>query len=627
MKSFSTLRKSILKNNIRPVFTFCLILFSFIAHCQIKDTTIKKPSKKFKQILNAAVNSVKRNGHDSTALLAVGAVRKNEEPFLPYQDKIIRHIIIRQIPFEKKFEDTSQEVQYPAKSWVHLLHRNTREKVIRNNLFIKEQTPLNAFRIADNERYLRSLEYIQDARIIVRPVAGSKDSVDVIVITKDVFSVAVELQEVTQQRFKAKLSDANVLGLAQRVNFQTLEDKYRSPHFGYELYYSKNNIAGSFVNTTFGFTSIQSDLRLGLEDEHSWYLRLERPLVSQYKHFAGGLTIAKNKTFNDYKLPDSLFYKYDYNTFDLWGGYNIDMQKNPHETDISERRFISVRYFKNSFVDIPYQVDGKFNFRYNNREAMLGQLTFFRQSFYKTNYLFGFGITEDVPHGYNIALTAGWYKQVRLERFYAGINAYRYAVTNDGDVIQYFLRTGSFLHTGQFQDAAVLGGVSMFSRLYPAWGMKLRQYFRMSYTRQFNRLGLDPLNISNAFGLKDYNSDSTTGNQRLSVHLESIFFLKFHLVDFKFAPFAFGDLVMLSPEYNATAKRGLYYGFGGGVRTRNENIIFGTIELRFIYFPRRTDDVEAFKISVTTNLRIRYNNNYVKPPDIIQLNNDEDNIY
>jgi len=37
----------------------------------------------------------------------------------------------------------------------------------------------------------------------------------------------------------------------------------------------------------------------------------------------------------------------------------------------------------------------------------VGQFTFFRQDFYKTNYIYGFGTTEDVPQGYNVAVTFG----------------------------------------------------------------------------------------------------------------------------------------------------------------------------------------------------------------------------
>lgn len=67
------------------------------------------------------------------------------------------------------------------------------------------------------------------------------------------------------------------------------------------------------------------------------------------------------------------------------------------------------------------------------------------------------------------------------------------------------------------------------------------------------------------------------------------------------------------------------FGLGGGLRARNENILFGTIELRFMYFPRKSMQHIAFKLTIDTNLRFRYNNTYVKEPDIIQVNSDNNN--
>ena len=156
----------------------------------------------------------------------------------------------------------------------------------------------------------------------------------------------------------------------------------------------------------------------------------------------------------------------------------------------------------------------------------------------------------------------------------------------------------------------------------------MRQYFRISYTKQFNRIGLDPLYIKNVFGLRYISLDSASGNQRFSLHTETIFFIKLRLLGFKFAPFASADIAHFIPENKNASNSGFYSGFGGGIRTRNENIIFGTIELRFMYFPRKSEQHNSFKFTISTNLRSRYNSNYVKAPNIIQVNSDhENNIY
>jgi len=603
---------------------FFLALFPYCVYSQEIDSAKNALPKKHRSFLQFLVRPITRSGSDSSLQRGV-LIAKNEASFLPYEGKGIRQILIKEFGFEKTFVDTTKEINYFGKDFIKHLHKNTKEWVIRNNLFIKEKTALNANLVADNERHLRSLDYIHDARILVSTIADEPDSIDLIVITKDFLSITLQINDANKNRFKAKTGDANLMGTAQNIQFTTMLEKKRDPHFGYEIRYRLNSIANTFINATAGYSTINHDLYDGALDEQSWHAGIERPLVSQYLHIAGALRLSHHQSYNNYLKPDSLFYNYHYNTFDAWIGYNLGVRKFLFLKTLLTRQFIGIRYFRNKFSQVPYQVDDGFNFRFNDREAILAQFTFFKQNFYKTNYVFGFGITEDVPYGYNIALTAGWYKQLHMERPYAGVDANLYAVTNKGNVMQYFLRTGAFLNKSKIQDAAVLIGASSFSRILSYKKIKIRQYLRFSYTRQFNRIGLDPLYIKNVFGLKYIGLDSARGNQRFSLHVETIFFINFKMLGFKFAPFASADIAHFTPEHENTSNSGFYSGFGGGIRIRNENIVFGTIELRFMYFPRKSEQHNAFKFTFSTNLRSRYNNNYVKAPEIIQVNSDFDN--
>ena len=58
------------------------------------------------------------------------------------------------------------------------------------------------------------------------------------------------------------------------------------------------------------------------------------------------------------------------------------------------------------------------------------------------------------------------------------------------------------------------------------------------------------------------------------------------------------------------------------MRTRNENLVFNTIELRIVYFPRKTMQNNSFKIMLNTGIQFRYNNTYVRQPDVVYLNTD-----
>ena len=152
------------KNQILFFATICFFLIQQYGFAQTDSTKIEV--RKNHNIIQLALNAITKKLSDSAAEAALLNVR-SEVYFLPYQGKIIRRIIIKRYGFDKIFSDTSTRLSYLGTKILNSLHTNTREEVIRNNLFIKEKTSINAYKLADNERYLRSLEFMQDARIII----------------------------------------------------------------------------------------------------------------------------------------------------------------------------------------------------------------------------------------------------------------------------------------------------------------------------------------------------------------------------------------------------------------------------------------------------------------------------
>jgi hypothetical protein len=597
------------------------VLVSVCAWAQ-EDEDNTEPKKRLfdiNDIYHQAINSIKKTPEDSVKAKKMLKV-KSEAPFLKYEGRIIRHITVNQYGFEKKFVDTTSRSTQLGTQLLNKLHTTSREWVIRNNIFFKKNEPLNAYVVADNERFLRSLNFIQDVRIIVKPVRKSHDSVDIEIITKDLFSITGILDFSGFQHVKGRIADVNFMGMGQTVQFTSVADKDRSPFAGYEWLYSKQNVAHSFVDATIAYSTVNSGTNG--EEETAYYLRLDRPLISPYTHTAGGLLLSHNEALNNYGVPDMKFLKYRYNIYDIWLGYNIGCEqllkcKNTNRN----RTFVSARYLKYGYTITPTQIGTHFDPVYNSREAALGQITFFRQDYYKTNYIYGFGSTEDYPTGYKVSGTAGWHKQLDLERPYAGVEGDRYVATKKGEFLQYFIKAGGFYHKGKLQDAALLMGVNAFGKLWVLDnGLKVRQNVKLSYTRLWDMVTYPPLRIDNGLGIYDFHKDSLYGDTRMTLYAETIVFLQKKILGFHFAPFAFVNLSGLTPPTMGLNKTDLYSGFGGGVRTRNENLVFGTIELKISYFPR--DATQPFKININSDIRYKYTSNYVSAPDVIQLNAD-----
>jgi len=623
------LRFLYIHKSVHALLTGCLMLLFINASSQVEDSAAKeKPIKKlWNSIYDQVVDAVTIDKVDTLVKVPV-LNTESEKPYQRHEGKIIRNITIDQLKFERTFTDTSRRINYFGTRVLNALHKDTHEWVIRENLFIKENAALNGLMVAENERYLRSLDFIQDARIVVKPIRGKKDSVDITVITKDFFTKTGGIDVKGIDRVRFKIAENNLMGMGQRIQFTTLIEKDRQPVFGYEVAYTKHSFANTFINATIGYTQINTGRSDGNEDEKAFFFRMDRPLVSQYSRIAGGFELSYNHSENFYRRPDSLFYNYRYNIIDGWIGYNLGVTKLLKNNDqIRDRSFLAIRYLRNKFVDRPYQIGERFDPLYNSRQALLGEFTLFRQNFYKTNYVYGFGTTEDLPYGINIAFTGGWYKQLNRGRTYFGVNANHFIVTRKGEFMHYFLRSGSFWHKGTAEDASLLLGGNLYSRLFYYKDLKLREYIKFSYTRQINRLTFDPLRIDNPYGIKSFRSDSALGNQRLSFYAETFMFTNYLMFGFKFAPFIFTDLSLLTPEKKPLFKSELYSGIGGGIRTRNENLIFGTVELRLIYFPNKAERMNSFKISFRSNIRFRYNTRYIKVPDIIRLNTGDGNEF
>lgn len=541
---------------------------------------------------------------------------KSEDAFVPFEGKIIRNIEIRHIGFDKTVYDTTRNIKNTITKIGNALHSNSKDWLIRDHLFIREGRPLNPYRMADNERYLRDLDFILDAKFYVVPLRSAGDSVDVVVLTRDVFSIGGSFNPRSATTTRFRLYDVNLGGWGQRLQFNGLYEDGRQPPFTYEMLYRKNSIGGSFVNGTIGYTQLNTGSSYGEEEEKAYYLRLDRPLVSPYTTFAGGMEISRNWSENFFNLNDSLFRDYRYVVNDFWIGYNIGARNGGGNRN---RHFVAIRAFDQQFTRRPEQSRDRESVTYNNRTFVLGGLTFFKQNFYTASYIYGFGRTEDVPYGHNLSLYLGWSRQLGLSRPYIGMQAEKSIVTPRNEFYTVGVRAGAFRNNG-LEDGVIFLYGNLLSRLIPYRELLIRQSITVDYANVYKQRTSLPLNINEEFGLRYFSADSLEGTKRFHINSETVAFTPLSLLGFRMAPFVFGEMAMLGSARKSIFYDKPFFGFGGGVRTRNENLVFGTIELRIVYFPRVVEDISSFTIRVSSNLRVKYSASFVRPPSFITYN-------
>lgn len=541
-------------------------------------------------------------------------VESSSEQFLPFSEKIIRNIYVESIGFEKSIYGNEKPIIQKVGKIANKLHTNTREKTIRQNLFFKPNEKLNPYKLGDNERFLRDQDFILESRIIVTPVEAT-DSVDITVVTRDVFSIGLSVGGTIPTAPKFDLYDSNLDGRGQRVEFSVLFDPDRNPKTGFGASYKKTSFLGSFVDLEFFYSELNTGISYGEEREYATGIVFERKLVSPYSRLAGGGQWSKNWSKNLYSRPDSLFLDYSYNVIDFWIGYNFGTQKQILDRN---RTFLAIRAFDGNFTRTPNQEDYFRDNIYNNINGILSSLTFYKRDFFKTQYIYGFGRTEDVPYGYSFTSTLGWARQLSVQRPYAGIELNYKGAFRSGNFYEIDLNTSSFFRNSGLEDAIVYSTVSYFTRAFSLNRFKVRNEVGFTFTKLINRYALDWLEIYSQI-IPGLRVRELQADQRQSINLQTTLFTPWSLIGFRIAPFTAFNMAILNCQ-DCEKNANTFLGISTGVRIRNENLIFGTIELRGTYIPEDELGSPKFSFKFRQNLRFRKTDSFVTAPSFIKYN-------
>ncbi|MCE2936926.1 MAG: hypothetical protein ACK5V5_00490 [Cyclobacteriaceae bacterium] len=579
-----------------------LQLFAINGFTQEKDTTKTSLTKKAWKL---GMSYITTSAEDTVVNeSSVGNLKS-------YEGRIIRNIHVNFFALEKSIYDSTRKTSRIIQNVSRALHYPTREKIIRNHLFVYPNQVFNPYRVADNERFLRDLDFILDSRIVVTPIGT--DSVDLTVVTRDVFSLGLSFGGDFPTAPKVTLYDANLMGRGQRLEFTGLVEQGRSPVFGMNARYRKSSVLGSLASVEVGYSQINQGISIGNENEYAHYVRVDRPLVSPYSRLAGGIELSRNWSHNVYNKPDTSFLNYRYTVKDYWLGYNFGINR---EFSNRNRHFLGVRYFDGNYLRQPEQEEYKLNLSYNDLFGVLGEYTFYWQNFFKTRYVFGFGRTEDIPYGLTITATAGLTRQVGVERPYMATGWTHSFANRKGNFYAYGLEAGGYLRNNQMEDVLLKANANYVSRVFNLNRYKLRTLVAGAYTHLFNQnvFQLVPINSTE---IRGFSADSVWGETKTFVRLETVLYTPWIAFGFRFAPFAGISRAQVYCK-NCEDPNRVVWGISGGIRTRNENLIFGTIEFRLTYVP--TNDATGSKFSFDFNQRLRVKNSrsFVRAPNLLR---------
>ncbi len=526
----------------------------------------------------------------------------SEEAYIGYSGRKIRKIEIKKLNvFGADINNPDAYNPGRSQNILNKTHFNTNEKIIRKNLLFSVGDTLSPIALSDNERILRGLPFIDDARINIVPV--SNEEVDIIVITKDVYSLGGTYDPASGLK-KGTISvfEKNVLGIGHGLGISVPfdSDKPDSPGFGF--HYIIDNIARSFINMKLFYNEGLGQKFYGVD--------IRRNLVSSATKYAGGISVRHMDEKIGIVTPE-IPEPFRYNIQDYWLARSFLLNK-----ESVKRIIIGSRYTNNNVFDRPFILPDSYHSMQKYR-IFLSSIAFSVQKYYKANLIYGYGRTEDIPYGGLLKVTVGREINEFKKRNYAGSEVSYSSLIRNFGYLYSSAGLAAYINNHHTEQGILSVRLKYFSNLMPVGRNMIRTFIRADYTRGFDRNLEEHLNYFNDNGFSGFRNDSVNGSQRLTLNLESVIFSHANFYGFRFAFFGFADFSALSGANQILGNGTILSGLGLGIRIRNDNLVFNTFQIRLGFFPDAPSYSRINYITVSGEQLLRPDNFESGPPSMI----------
>ena len=541
-------------------------------------------------------------------------VEKSEKSFNKYNGEIIRNINFQQLDvFGPTVNDTSRKADNWIEKTGNKIHISTKISVIKKNLLFKKGEKVNSFILGNNERLLRNLPNFSDAKILI--YNASNDSVDVIVLTKDVFPWGVSLDINSLNDGSVGIWNVNFLGYGNKISSTISYKSSRKPFYKFkEASYKVENIRGSFISSEIYYNQENND-----EEKTDYGIKFERKFIPLKVTTTGYFELKRTREYDFIYQYDSLIKTntIKYETQDVSVGQSINLTKSNDDVKSPEYLFFSGRILRESYYKRPV-VHVDTNQQYMNSTKFLGSISLSKQDYFIGNYIFGYGKTEDIPYGFLVGFTGGYELGELYNRPYFGLKLSKGNYVKNFGYYYVSSDIGGFFNDNRMEEGTLELECDFFTKLYNYKNFSVRHFMGVNYTQGINQLEDLDIGLSKDPGLSGLSKDSLIGKKRLWVNLEAIAYTPIKVLGFHFSFYCFFEMGFVGPSDRSIFSNKVFLGVGPGIRIRNENLVFRTIQIRLAYFPIVQDGSKHFDFRISGESSYRFNNFDFTRPSIIK---------
>lgn len=504
--------------------------------------------------------------------------------FKQYEGKVIRSISFNAVDmFDGQVEDTTKNAINSISRTLNKAHFTTHKQVIRNNLRFKENEKIEAWRMSENERLLRQLKYIEDARIMVLQENLLSDSVDLVIITQDRLPYGISVDVSDYDEYAISPYTSNFLGLGDFLEAGAHFNGGEDQMFGYNVKYQARNLYGSFVDIT--------AYRLNNYEKNNYGVYIEREFLTTDMRFGGAFkydNIKQTRSYDAEFLDTTLRADYEANIIDLWLGKTFVLSTSGEKPNIS----IAARTYDEVYSDRP-GIRPDSNLVFHDWHVSLASLMLQKINFYQTNKLGGFGVTEDIPIGYSFKFTSGYNWNQYNRRPYSGFDFRTQLVRPKSGLLGLKASVGAFYQNGKFEDTYGDFGLTYFGPLKELGRFDFRHILLISSELLINERYYVELDLKNDKMGTIQNGIET--NSTLAFQYKPNFFLPTKMLGFAFSLAPFTSVGFTTNDNIFSGKSNIYSVHGLTLRCKNESLIFPTFGMGVRYYPTYGDKQNQFK--------------------------------
>lgn len=568
-------------------------LYNYISRPWI-DSLIKKLNYKIK-IIN--------NSYESKS----GKKSKDIETLEKYDESVIRNLYIYVLDvFGPTIDNVSKKPSNFLEKFGNKIHIKTSEKIIKNNLLIKEGDKYNQKLIEENERILRTLSFIEDAKFVVYNYDSLTNQVDVILLVKDLWPIGVGMELNNVYEGNLNIWNKNLFGYGREFGNTFSWNTLKSNNIGYEGNYFLSNISGTFIDAKLRYIE---NFKI-----RSYVLDIERNFISYKIKYGGGLKLEKTRTYHDIIFPDTIWTDtiVNYNLLNSWIGRNFMLNNKNYEN-----RFISflIRFNKEKFYERPC-VARDFLYIYHNKTQIIGSLFYTSVSYKKDTYIYAFGKTEDVPIGFKLEITGGYELDEFIKRPYikSSLSISNYLKSKTSYLLYYYtiINFDGFIVNNVINQGNFFTELSGFTRLLYLNKWYFRTYFQLKYQIGINRFPEEFISIEDKNGIIGLKSNKLRGTQKFFTSNEYLLISPYYFLGFRTALFCNWKLGIIGND-GLIFHHNYYSSITFGLRFRNENLTLNNIQINLTFYPRVPSDA-VYRILQASAGNISKFPNFYMPP-------------